>query len=91
MHYIIEKKLHGDADRTVQNSSRGQNSPSGQNDHLEGSTANRSSEQYRISPRTIRRDGQISDVIIAIGKESEEAKRSILLLSDAKDFYKSRV
>jgi len=72
MHYNIEKKIHGDADRITQNS------PSGQNDHLEGSTANRLSEQYRISPRTIRRDGQIADVIIAIGIESEEAKHSIL-------------
>ncbi|MCL2663861.1 MAG: hypothetical protein FWE83_11140 [Oscillospiraceae bacterium] len=72
MHYNIEKKIHGDADRITKNS------PSGQNDHLEGSTANRLSEQYRISPRTIRRDGQIADVIIAIGIESEEAKHSIL-------------
>ena len=72
LHYNIEKKLHGDASRITKDS------PSGQNDHLEGSTANRLSAQYNISPKTIRRDGQISDVIIAIGLESEEAKRNIL-------------
>jgi hypothetical protein len=45
---------------------------------LQGSTANRLSGEYNVSPRTIKRDGQISDVIIAIGKESEDAKRDIL-------------
>jgi len=72
LHYNIEKKLHGDSDRFAQNL------PSGQNVHLEGSTANRLSEQYRVTPRTIRRDGQIADVIIAIGKESTEVKNDIL-------------
>jgi len=72
MHYNIEKKIHGDIGRVSQNSA------SGHNDHLQGSTANRLSSQYKISPRTIRRDGEISDVIIAIGKESEDAKRDIL-------------
>ena len=72
MHYNIEKKLHGDIERVKQQSA------SGQNDHLQGSTANRLSEQYNISPRTIRRDGEIADVIIAIGKESMETKSSIL-------------
>jgi hypothetical protein len=72
MHYNIEKKMHGDADRITKSS------PSGQNVHLEGSTANRLSEQYRVTSRTIRRDALISDVIIAIGLESEEAKHSIL-------------
>ena len=72
LQYNIEKKLHGDIERVSQNSARGQNDP------LQGHTANRLSEQYKISPRTIKRDGQIADVIIAIGKESEEAKRNIL-------------
>jgi len=72
LHYNIEKKLHGDVDRITQNSPRGHNDP------LEGSTANRLSEKYSISPRTIKRDGQIADVIVAIGKESMEAKNSIL-------------
>ena len=71
LHYNIEKKLHG-GDRSTQDIS------SGQNDHLNGTTANRLSEQYNISPRTIRRDGQIADVIVSIGKESMEAKKSIL-------------
>jgi hypothetical protein len=72
MHYNIEKKMHG-GDRKTEEFSRGHYDP------LNGKTANKLSEQYRISPRTIKRDGQIADVIIAIGKESEEAKSSILL------------
>jgi len=43
MHYNIEKKLHG-GDR------QSEEFPSGQNDHLEGSTANRLFAHYRISP-----------------------------------------
>jgi len=72
LHYNIEKKLHGGSERF------NQELPSGQNVHLEGSTANRLSEQYNVTSRTIRRDGQIADVLIAIGKESEEAKINIL-------------
>jgi len=45
---------------------------------LNGNTASKLSAEYSISPRTIRRDGEIADVIIAIGKESEEAKSNIL-------------
>jgi len=83
LQYNLEKKIHGGGDRFTQNLAGGQNHPSGHFDHLEGSTANRLSEQYKISPKTIRRDGQIADVIIAIGKESQEAKNSILT-GDAK-------
>ena len=72
LHYNLEKKMHGDIERTSINPA------SGQNDHLQGSTANRLSEQYRISPRTIRRDGEIADVIIAIGKKSPDTKTDIL-------------
>jgi len=72
LHYNLEKKIHGGAERFPQNHPRGQNVP------LEGSTANRLSEQYRVTPRTIKRDGQIADVIIAIGKESIDAKTDIL-------------
>jgi len=72
LHYNIEKKLHGDSERFTQNVPRGQNVT------LEGSTASRLSEQYRVTSRTIKRDGEIADVIIAIGLESEEAKHSIL-------------
>jgi len=48
LHYNIEKNLHGDIGRMSLNS------PSGQNVHLEGGTANRLSEQYRVTERTIR-------------------------------------
>jgi hypothetical protein len=72
MHYNIEKNLHGDMDRISHHLA------SCQNDNLQGRTAKWLAEQYKISPRTITRDGQIADIIIAIGKESEEAKSSIL-------------
>jgi hypothetical protein len=72
LQYNIEKKIHGGGDRFSQNP------PSGQNVHLDGNTANRLSEQYKVTARTIRRDGEIADVLIAIGKESTEAKNSIL-------------
>ena len=72
LQYNIEKKIHG-GDRHSQDFS------SGQNVHLNGSTANRLSEQYKVTARTIRRDGEIADVLVAIGKESQEAKNSILI------------
>jgi len=71
LHYNTEKKLHG-GDRRTQNFS------SGQNVHLNSGTANRLSEQYRVTSRTIRRDGEIAEVISAIGRESPDAKREIL-------------
>jgi len=71
LHYNLEKKIHG-GDRHSQDFSKGQN------DLLNGTTASRLSEQYRVSPRTIKRDAQIADVIIAIGKESIDAKTDIL-------------
>ena len=71
LQYNLEKQMHG-GDRLTQNRA------SGQNDHLLGTTSSVLSGQYKVSPRTIRRDGQIAEVIIAIGKESEEAKHDIL-------------
>jgi hypothetical protein len=38
----------------------------------------RLSEQYKVSPKTIRRDAQAAEVISAIGKASPDAKRDIL-------------
>jgi len=71
LHYNTDKKLHGGDRRTGEVSSC-------QNDNLKGSTANRLSEQYKISPRTIIRDGEIAEVLSAIGRVSPEAKRDIL-------------
>jgi len=71
LHYNTDKKLHGDAGRLV-------NNPSGHDVHLGGNTANRLSEQYSVTSRTIRRDGQIADMIDAIGRASPDAKRDIL-------------
>ena len=71
LQYNIEKKIQG-GDRRSQDISKGQNVP------LIENTAERLSEQYKVTSRTIRRDGQIAEVLVAIGKESQEAKNSIL-------------
>ena len=78
LHYNTDKKLHGDIGRTTQSSTNPLNAASVQNEHLQGSTAKRLSAQYRVSPMTIRRDGEIAEVIAAIGKVSHDAKREIL-------------
>jgi len=72
LHYNTDKRLRGDASKFVKKV------PEGQNDPLDGSTANRLSEQYKVSPKTIKRDGEIAEVIAAIGRVSHEAKREIL-------------
>jgi len=41
-------------------------------------TANRLAEQYRVSPRTIKRDARVAEAIDAIGELSPDAKRKIL-------------
>ena len=72
LHYNTEKKLHGDSERFTKNSPRGQNVP------LDGRTANRLSNHYKVTSRTIKRDGQIADVIAEIGRISPDAKQEIL-------------
>ncbi|MCL2662404.1 MAG: HTH domain-containing protein [Oscillospiraceae bacterium] len=42
------------------------------------STAERLAQQYNVSRNTIRRDAQVADAIVAIGKDSPDTKRSIL-------------
>ena len=71
LHYNTEKKLHG-GDR------RSQDISSAQNEHLIEKTATRLSKQYKVAPVTIRRDGEIANVITAIGQTSPDAKRDIL-------------
>ena len=71
LHYNTEKKLHGGDRHSNKNSSA-------QNEHLNEKTADKLSKQYKVAPVTIRRDGEIAEVIAAIGKESPEAKREIL-------------
>ena len=71
LQYNIEKKIQG-GDRYAQEKPKGQNVP------LVENTAERLSEQYKVTSRTIKRDGQIAEVLVAIGKESQEAKNSIL-------------
>jgi len=72
LHYGADRRTHGDSDRFTLPD------PSGQNVHLQESTANRLAEQYNVSSRTIRRDAQFAEAITAIGRTSPVAKRDIL-------------
>jgi len=72
LHYKADKKIQGT------NNQFEQMIESGQNDHFQGSTANRLAERYRVSSRTIRRDSKLAEAISAIGEASPEAKRKIL-------------
>jgi len=74
LHYITDKKVHGDIDRLSLNSPWAHNEPM---ENL-GRTAVRLAEEYNVSPATIKRDAQVAAGIIAIGKTSPEAKRDIL-------------
>ena len=53
---------------------------SGHDVHLieSGSTAQRLAKEYDVTSRTIRRDAQLAEAIIAIGQKSPEAKELIL-------------
>ena len=74
---------HYRADRKVVGNRSGNNQFSeecGQNDHIPNalSTSSRLGQQYRVSPKTIRRDARVAETIAAIGEISQEAKRMIL-------------
>ena len=73
LHYRSEKKIAGNY--TGRNRHSGQ---SGQIDHIIESTSKRLSQQYHISPKTIRRDSRLADAIDAIGEASPDAKSRIL-------------
>ena len=64
LHYIAEKRTHGDADRFTKNV------PIGQNVLLQNCTENRLAEQYNVSNRTIKRDAQLAEGVTAIGLTS---------------------
>ena len=70
---MADKKIRGTNNQFVQNSEKGQNDP-----FHSGSTANRLAEQYRVSPKTIKRDVKFAEAINLIGEISPEAKRKIL-------------
>jgi hypothetical protein len=55
-----------------------QNEHKPQNEQFQGSTAKRLADQYNVSAMTIRRDAQVANAIVAIGKDSPDTKRSIL-------------
>jgi len=72
LHYNTEKLMRG-GDR-VSEKAKGQVDPL-----LEkGSTASKLANEYDVSQKTIKRDAQIADAIIAIGETSPEAKELIL-------------
>ena len=76
LHYMTDKKMHGGNRRYPAESSSGQSDHL--NDDLQGSTANRLAEQYRVSSKTIRRDARVAAAIETIGEASRPAKKMIL-------------
>ena len=75
LHYKMEKRII-----TNEKGSNQHNVVGDQNDHQPHGekTARRLAKQYHVSEPTIRRDEKFADAIIAIGKNSPEAKRNIL-------------
>jgi len=70
-HYLSAKIIQGSINQFSNESE------SGQSDHR-GSTANNLATQYKVSPKTIRRDAKVAEAINTIGSTSPEAKRNIL-------------
>ena len=73
LHYKADKKLHGSSARFCASSPKGQNDPLGA-----GSTATRLGEQYKVSPKTIKRNAKLAETLTAIGEVSPDIKRKIL-------------
>jgi len=75
MHYNTQKKIISNESGQNQHNEVG-----GQNDHQPqfARTSDELSEIYNVSPKTIRRDAQVSKGIIAIGEYSLQAKELIL-------------
>jgi hypothetical protein len=73
MLYNFDKKSHG-GDRLVDSKIA-----SCQNDNLLVRTADKLSDRFNISPRTIIRDAEMAKVVEAIGHVSLDAKREVLL------------
>ena len=72
VHYRAEKKIQGT------NKWNGQNFKSGQNDDFNEKTVSKLASRYRVSPKTIGRDKNISEGIDIIGGISPEAQRKVL-------------
>ena len=72
LHYAAAKSVQGVHNQYTAKSA------SGQNDHQQNSTAIQLSEQYKVAPKTIRRDAKVSDAIEAIGSTSPAAKKMVL-------------
>jgi len=72
LHYRADKIIRGTYDRNAKKDHKGQNDP------YEVATANRLSEKYSVSAKTIKRNSKMSEAIDAIGEVSPEAKRKIL-------------
>jgi len=75
LHYNTDKRMRGGKRKKAQGEiSKGQLDPLNESH----STAVQIAEQYNVSPRTIRRDAQVSTAICAIGEISPYAKQKIL-------------
>jgi len=71
--YNTNKKTQASNQYTVK-SAEAQNEPQ----QPRQSTAKKLAEQYNVSAATIKRDAQVANAIVAIGKDSPDTKRSIL-------------
>jgi len=72
LHYRVDKKIQGSNNQHVRKSEKGHYDP------FQPSTASRLAGQYRVSPKTIKRDSKVALAIDAIGEISPDAKRMIL-------------
>ena len=73
IHYMADKKMHGGHNKLDLQKARGHFDPL-----LSGSTANRLAEQYKVSPKTIKRNAKLAETLNLIGETSPDIKRKIL-------------
>ena len=74
MHYNAVKKIQGVNNQFSNESEKGHSDPQQKKQH----TADILSDQYKVSPKTIKRDSQVANAVIAIGEISHDIKRDIL-------------
>ena len=73
LHYMADKKIQGKGNRYAQQSKKGQNDPI-----KPGPTSSRLAEQYKVSPKTIKRNAKLAETLNLIGEVSPDIKRKIL-------------
>ena len=74
MHYNAVKRIQGVNNQFSNGSEKGHSDPQQKKQH----TADILSDQYKVSPKTIKRDSQVANAVTAIGELSPDIKRDIL-------------